>query len=176
LLAAAPAWAAAGNCTLSFAPGVLDGGSKAYAALPPAEVGGWRMAAQSTITLSGACNGNVSEVRLSFSGLESASPGLVRWQNGQPGAGAVRLRVLQATVGTTTVPMVIEGSGVTSTFGPLDIPGNGTLALDLGNVPNGKGRKSFTLTFSVLAMVVENLGLTGATRFSTAPRVELVAP
>jgi hypothetical protein len=71
--------------------------------------------------------------------------------------------------------MVIEGSGVTSTFGPLDIPGDGTLVLDLGNVPNGNGRKSFTLTFSVLAMVVENLAPTGATRFSTVPRVELVA-
>jgi hypothetical protein len=175
-LAAAPAWAAAGNCTLSFAPGVLDGGSKARSALPPAEVGGWRLAAQGTTTLSGVCDAERSQVLLSFSGLESASPGLVRWQNRRQDAGAVRLRVLQARVGTTTVPMVIEGSGVTSTFGPLDIPGNGTLVLDLGNVPAGNGRKSFTLTFSVLAMVVENLAPTGATRFSTAPRVELVAP
>ena len=173
LLAAAPAWATAA-CTLTFTPAILHSGTQPSVGLPMAEVGGYRRVMQTTGVLTGLCDEERSQVRLAFSQLMTAGAGLVRWQHASLTAGALRLRITDARVGITQVPIVIESSGQASTLGPIDIADNSTLALDLTQVPVGNGRRNFTLNFSVLAMLAHGYVPNDLTIFSTTPRVELL--
>lgn len=173
LLAAAPVWATA-TCTLTFTPATLHSGTQPSVGLTMAEVGGYRRVMQTMGVLTGLCDEERSQVRLAFNQLTSAGSGLVRWQHPSLTAGAIRLRITDARVGITLVPMVIEGSGQASTLGPLDITDNSTLALDLTSAPVGNGRRNFTLNFSVLAMLMEGFIPNDLTTFSSSPRVELL--